>query len=89
MTFEFDRQYHPIAQDLRNITKGAINKIRKNTFDQHALEILLQDDAKQRPGFQHFLRKYKMCDGRQWYVCILITFIFFCIKQHLNPLDLG
>ena len=60
---EFDRLYHPTAQDLRNMTNGVINKIRKNTFDQDALEILLQDEAKQHPGFQYFLRNYKKCDA--------------------------
>ena len=66
---EFDRHYHPTAQDLRNsMTKGVINKIRKNTFDQNAFKILLQDEAKQHPGFQYFLRKYKKCDAREWYV---------------------
>ena len=65
---EFDKHYHPTAQDLRNMTKGFINKIRKNTFDQDALKILLQNEAKQHPGFQYFLRKYKKCDAREWYV---------------------
>ena len=58
---EFDRHYHPTAQDLRNMTKGVINKIRKNTFDKDALKILLQDEAKQHPGFQYFLRKRMVC----------------------------
>ncbi len=59
MPNEFDRCYYPTTQDLRNITKGVINKIRKNTFDQDALEILLHDEVKRDNQFQYFLRKYQ------------------------------
>ncbi len=59
MPNEFDRRYYPTTQDLRNITKGVINKIRKNTFDQDALEILLHDEVKRDNQFQYFLRKYQ------------------------------
>ncbi len=51
MPNEFDRRYYPTTQDLRNITKGVINKIRKNTFDQDALEILLHDEVKETTSF--------------------------------------
>ncbi len=33
---EFDRHYHPTTQDMRNITRNAINKLRRHTFDQDA-----------------------------------------------------
>ncbi len=56
---EFDRHYHPTTQDLRNITRNAINKLRRHTFDQDALGILLEDETKQHTEFQYFLRKYK------------------------------
>ncbi len=56
---EFNRHYHPTTQDLRNITRNAINKLRRHTFDQDALGILLEDETKQHTEFQYFLRKYK------------------------------
>jgi len=36
---ELDGHYCPTTQDLRNITKSVVHKMRKNTFDQDALEI--------------------------------------------------
>ena len=63
---EYDRHYHPTTQDLRNMTKSVINKIRHNMFDQDALEALLQDELKQRPGFQYFLWKYKAISNAEW-----------------------
>lgn len=59
---EYDRHYHPTIQDLRNMTKRVINKIRKNMFDQDALETFLKDESKQHPGFRYFLRKYNTID---------------------------
>ncbi len=56
---QFDRHYHPASQDLRNITRSATNKLRRHTFDQDALQILLEDKTKQHTGFQYFLWKYK------------------------------
>ena len=52
---EYDRHYYPTIQDLRNITKSVINKIRKNMFDQDALEALLQDEMQQHHGFRYSL----------------------------------
>lgn len=59
---EYDRRYYPTTQDLRNITKSIIKRIRKNVFDQDALEGLLQDEMQQHPGFRYSLRKYKSTD---------------------------
>lgn len=35
---EHDRRYYPTTQDLRNMTKFAINKVRNKMFDHDALE---------------------------------------------------
>ena len=56
---EFDRRYFPTVEDLRNITRHTVNKIRNNMLDQDALETLLKQEQKQSSGFQFYLRKYK------------------------------
>ena len=55
---EYDRRYFPTVEDLRNIKKRVINKIRNNSFDQDALENFLNQEREQNKGFKHFLRKY-------------------------------
>ena len=59
---EYDRRYYPTVQDLRNMTKCVINKVRKNMFDQDALESFLKHESEQHQGFRYFLRKYKTTD---------------------------
>ena len=56
---EYDRRYFPTVEDLRNIKKRVINKIRNNMFDQDALENFLKQEREQNKGFNYFLRKYK------------------------------
>lgn len=56
---EYDRRYYPTVQDLRNMTKSVINKVRNNMFDQDALENFLKHESEQHQGFRYFLRKYK------------------------------
>ena len=45
---EYDRRYFPTVEDLRNIKKRVINKIRNNIFDQDALENFLDQESKTR-----------------------------------------
>ena len=54
---EYDRRYYPTVQDLRNMTKSIIYKVRKNMFDQDALEYFLKEQSKDQ--FRYFLRKYR------------------------------
>ena len=56
---EYDRCYYPTAEDLRNMKKRAIGKIR-NMFDQDALKKYLNREREHNKGFQYFLRKYEM-----------------------------
>ena len=49
---EFDCRYFPTVEDLRNMTRHTINKIRNNMFGQDALETLLKQEQKQSSGFQ-------------------------------------
>ena len=56
---EYDRRYYPTVQDL---TKCVLNKVRKNMFDQDALENLLKHEKEQHHGFNYFLRKYRTTD---------------------------
>ena len=44
---EYDRRYFPTMEDLRNIKKRVINKIRNNMFDQDALENFLKQEREQ------------------------------------------
>ena len=53
---EHDRRYFPTAEDVKNMSKRAINKMRKNMFDQDALESFLKGE---REGLTYFLRKYE------------------------------
>ena len=62
----YDRHYHPTVQDLRSIIKSVINNIRKNMFDQDALDDFLQNECQNNQGFQYFVRKYKICDEDEW-----------------------
>ena len=62
----YDRHYHPSVQDLRSITKSVINNIRKNMFDQDALDDFLQNECQNNQEFQYFVRKYKICDEDEW-----------------------
>ena len=56
---EYDRRYFPTVEDLRNMKKWVINKIRNNMFDQDALENFLHQEREQNKGFKYFLRKYE------------------------------
>ena len=56
---EYDRRYYPTVEDLWNIKKRVINKIRNNMFDQDALENFLKQEREQNKGFNYFLRKYE------------------------------
>ena len=51
---EHDRRYFATAEDVKNMSKRAINKMRKNMFDQDALESFLEGE---RDGLT-YLRKY-------------------------------
>ena len=42
---EYDRRYYPTVEDIRNISRKAINNIRKNMFDQDALESFLEQES--------------------------------------------
>ena len=50
---KFDRRYFPTTEDVKNMSRKFINKLRKNSFDQDALELFLHDES----GLQYFLRK--------------------------------
>ena len=52
---EHDRQYFPTA-DVKYMSKRAINKMRKNMFDQDALEYFLKGE---RDDLTYYLRKYQ------------------------------
>ena len=62
---EYDRRYYPTVQDLRNMTKCVLNKVRKNMFDQDALENLLKHEKEQHHGFYYFLHKYRTTDDER------------------------
>ena len=53
---EHDRRYFPTAEDIKNISKCAVNKMMKNSFDQDALESFLKEE---KEGLKHYLRKYE------------------------------
>lgn len=55
---EFDRRYYPTVEDIRNISRKVIHKIRNNMFDQDALETFLSHEKEHNEGFNFFLRKY-------------------------------
>ena len=55
---EYDRRYYPTVEDVRNMSRSVINKIRKNMFDPDALETFLQKESQESNGFKNFLRKY-------------------------------
>ena len=38
---EYDRRYYPTVEDVRNMSRSIIHKIRKNLFDQDASETFL------------------------------------------------
>ena len=56
---EFDRRYFPTVEDLRNMTRHTVTKIRNDMLDQDALEILLKQEQNQSSGFRYHLRKYQ------------------------------
>ena len=56
---DYDRRYYPTVEDLRNMKKRVISKIRNNMFDQDALENFLNHEREQNKGFNDFLRKYE------------------------------
>ena len=58
----YNRRYHPTQEDIRNMSRKVVNKIRNKMFDQDALEMFLQNEAEQQPGFNYFLRKYVASD---------------------------
>lgn len=61
---EYDRQYYPTVEDMRNISRRVVNKIRHNMFDQDALETFLSQESTKNDGFKFFLRKYTSKDSR-------------------------
>ena len=46
-------------EDIRNISRNAI---RKNMFDQDALESFLEQESSKNKGFRYYLRKYSTYD---------------------------
>ena len=56
---EYDRRYYPTVEDVRNMSQSVINKIRKNMFDQDALETFLHRESEECCGFKYLLRKYR------------------------------
>jgi len=58
----YDRRYYPTQEDLRNMSRKVINKVRNNMFDQDALEMFLQHETEQLPGFKYHLRRYIASD---------------------------
>ena len=50
-------------EDVQNMSQSVINKIRKNMFDQDALETFFQRESQESNGFKYFLRKYKEFDN--------------------------
>lgn len=56
---EYNRQYYPTVEDVRNMSRRVINKIRNNMFDQDALETFLRRESEESRGLKYFLRKYK------------------------------
>ena len=59
---EYDRRYYPTVEDVKNMSRKVINKIRNNMFDQDALESFLRREREQDNGFSFFLRKYVVAD---------------------------
>lgn len=57
---KFDRRYFPTTEDIKNISRKSINKLRKNSFDQDALELFLREESARQSGLQYFLRKYSI-----------------------------
>ena len=55
---EYDRRYYPTSEDLKNMSRKVVHKIRNNMFDQDALDKFLCHEAQVNNGFQFFLRKY-------------------------------
>ena len=55
---EYDRRYYPTVEDLKNMSRKVISKIRHNMFDQDALESFLCHESNERNGLRFFLRKY-------------------------------
>ena len=53
---EYDWRYYPTSEDLKNMSRKVVHKIRNNMFDQDALDKFLCHEAKN--GFKFFLRKY-------------------------------
>ena len=73
---QYDKRYYPTVEDVRNMSKRVINKIRHNMFDQDALESFLSNESKKN-GFKFFLRKYTTCINKEnvdanttWYVSL-------------------
>ena len=64
-----DRRYRPTQEDIRNMSRKVINRIRNNMFDQDALETFLQCETEQQPGFRSSLRKYISSDVDESLVC--------------------
>lgn len=55
----YNRSYFPTTEDIKNMSRKSINKMRKHSFDQDALESFLNEEIARQPGMQYFLRKYK------------------------------
>ena len=53
---EHDCRYFPTAEDVKNMSKRSINKMRKNMFDQDALESFLKGE---RDDLTYYIRKYQ------------------------------
>lgn len=62
---EYDRRYYPTVEDVRNISRKVINKIRHNMFDQDALENFLSHEGEHNEGFKFFLRKYTLAEDAE------------------------
>ena len=63
---EHDRRYYPTAEDVQNMRRKIINKMRNNMFDQDALKNFLQHESEDREGFRFFLRKYTSKTDSEW-----------------------
>lgn len=62
---EYDRRYYPTVEDLKNMSRKVIRKIRHNMFDQDALESFLHRESNASNELRFFLRKYTTGKGEE------------------------
>ena len=86
---EYDRRYYTTVEDIRNISRKAINNIRKNMFDQDTLESFLEQESSKNKGFRYYPRKYSTYDKgtndkdlnekTEWYIYIIPIVLSACL----------